>query len=75
MELSSQAQVLQPLNMYVHYFSAVTLAATGNSDKALDAIEKAVELGYPTTLLAMDAGLAELVSDNRFKALISSSGN
>ncbi len=75
MDLVSQAQELQPLNMYVHYFSAVTLAATGNTDKALDAIKKAVELGYPTTLLAMDAGLAELASDNRFKALISSSGN
>lgn len=75
MDLVSQAQKLQPSNMYVHYFSAVTYVTADNSDAALDAIEEAVNLGYPTTLLAMDAGLASLAPNNRFKALISGTGN
>jgi tetratricopeptide (TPR) repeat protein len=73
MELVSRAEKLQPLNMYVHYFSAVTYASTGNAAAALNAIEEAVNLGYPTTLLAMDAGLSAVAADDRFKQLISAS--
>jgi Flp pilus assembly protein TadD len=70
MELVSQAEALQPQNMYVHYFSAVTYAATGKTEAALDAIERAVNLGYPITLLAVDAGLSAVAADGRFRALI-----
>lgn len=73
MELITEAEKLQPQNMYVHYFSAVTHASSGGTDAALAAVEKAVELGYPTTLLAKDAGLENITNDDRFKSLISGS--
>ncbi len=71
-ELISHAEQLEPQNMYVHYFSAVTNVILGNDDTALAAIEKAVALGYPTNLLQLDAGLATL-SDNRMDALLRNS--
>ena len=59
--------------MYVQYFSAITNASLGNGDLAVSAIDKAVELGYPTHLLALDAGLATLADDDRLKALFDNS--
>lgn len=70
LELVSQAAALQPQNMYVHYFSAVTYAASGNTGAALDAIGRAVDLGYPVTLLAVDAGLSSVAAEERFRQLL-----
>jgi TolB-like protein/tetratricopeptide (TPR) repeat protein/DNA-binding winged helix-turn-helix (wHTH) protein len=75
MELITEAEKLQPQNMYVHYFSAVTHASTGNKAVALAAISKAVELGYPNALLAMDAGLSNLAGEEKFKELIGNKEN
>jgi TolB-like protein/Flp pilus assembly protein TadD len=74
MELVSQAEALQPQNMYVHYFSAVTYAVTGKTEAALDAIERAINLGYPITLLAVDVGLSAVATDERFRQLIAGDG-
>lgn len=68
--LVEQAQSLQPQNMYVHYFAAITHASASDNNAAMMAVEKAVELGYPTTLLAKDVGLANIANDDRFKSLI-----
>ncbi len=75
MELIAEAERLQPQNMYVHYFSAVTHASTGGTTAALAAIAKAVELGYPTALLAIDAGLSNLAGEQEFKELIATAKN
>ncbi len=72
-ELITQAVELQPQDMYVQYFSGVTNASLGNEDAAVSAIEKAVALGYPTRLLALDAGLATITNDNRIDALLRNS--
>ena len=57
-ELIARAEEIEPENMYVQYFSAVTHTTLGDHDAAVTAIEKAVELGYPAKLLKPDAGLA-----------------
>ena len=72
-ELITQAVELQPQDMYVQYFSGVTNASLGNENAAVSAIEKAVGLGYPTQLLALDAGLATIINDNRIDALLRNS--
>ncbi len=59
----------------MQYFSGVTNASLGNEDAAVSAIEKAVGLGYPTRLLALDAGLATLADDNWFEALLEDSSD
>ncbi|HEX9852091.1 MAG TPA: tetratricopeptide repeat protein, partial [Woeseiaceae bacterium] len=73
MLLVEQAESLQPQNMYVHYFAAITHASAGNIDAALAAIAEAVELGYPVTLLEMDAGLSNLAGEPRFRDIVSQS--
>jgi tetratricopeptide (TPR) repeat protein len=72
-ELVARALELAPQNMYVLYDAAVTNASLGDTDKALAAIEQAVELGYPVELLSVDAGLLPLADTDRFNALIARS--
>ena len=54
----------------MYYHAAVTNVSLGEADKALTAIEQAVELGYPVELLSLDAGLAPLLETDRFRALL-----
>jgi TolB-like protein/tetratricopeptide (TPR) repeat protein len=68
--LISEAEKLEPQSMYVHYFSAVTNASLGNYDAAVDNVVEAVELGYPTSLLELDAGLSTIINNQRIEALI-----
>ena len=68
--LVSEAESLEPENMYVQYFLAVTNASLGDEESAVSAVEKAVEFGYPTRLLAVDAGLAAIRNNNRIEALL-----
>jgi hypothetical protein len=56
--------------MYVYYHAAVTNVSLDEADKALAAIEQAVELGYPVELLSLDAGLAPLMETDQFRALL-----
>jgi TolB-like protein/Flp pilus assembly protein TadD len=69
-ELIMRAEELEPKNMYVRYFAAVTYASLGNTDSALTSIEQAVELGYPPYLLPVDPGLATLAELERFESLL-----
>jgi tetratricopeptide (TPR) repeat protein len=69
-QLVARALKLAPQNMYVRYDAAVTNVSLGEADKALAAIEQAVELGYPVELLSLDAGLAPLMETDRFRALL-----
>jgi hypothetical protein len=59
--------------MYVCYEAAVTNVSLGETEKALAAIEQAVELGYPVELLSRDAGLMPLTKTDRFAALLAQS--
>ena len=69
-QLLARALQLAPRNMYVCYDAAVTHVSLGELDEALDAIERAVELGYPVNLLSVDAGLGPLMETDRFQTLL-----
>ncbi len=69
-ELCARALALAPLETYRHYEAALVYARLGESDAAQAAIERAVELGYPTKLLSVDRGLAPLWERPRFKRLV-----
>jgi serine/threonine-protein kinase len=69
-ELLARALKLAPQSMFVCYDAAVTNVSLGETEKALSAIEQAVELGYPVNLLSVDAGLVPLMSSDRFTALL-----
>jgi TolB-like protein/DNA-binding winged helix-turn-helix (wHTH) protein/Tfp pilus assembly protein PilF len=73
--LVARALKLAPQSMYVCYDAAVTNVSLGEADKALTAIEQAVELGYPVELLSVDAGLAPLMETDRFKTLLAKQEN
>ncbi len=62
---------LAPRNPTVHYNLACSLALLGRFPSALDALEKAVELGYDDLDHLMEDGdLASLRSEERFQRLI-----
>jgi hypothetical protein len=61
--------------MYVLYDAAVTHVSLGETDQALDAIERAVEQGYPVALLPVDAGLAPLMETEQFASLVARAEN
>ena len=69
-ELISRAVELAPGNMYVQYFSAVTHAGLGETDAAIEALEKALSLGYPALLVRPDAALSTIVEDSRVQELL-----
>ena len=60
-----------PNHMYVHYNSALIHAQFGETDDALIALERAVELEYQRDLLPLDPAFAGLREEERFKRLVS----
>ena len=46
--------------MSVHYNCALALTTLGDRENALNHLEKAVELGYSSKLVALDAGFTAL---------------
>lgn len=62
---------LAPENPTVHYNLACSLALLGHTAEALDALTRAVELGYDDALqLAEDEDLASLRDEERFAKLV-----
>ena len=61
---------LAPEDMYVRYFAALAAAAMGDEEAAVEATRRAVENGYPITLLKADAGLQALASSPEFQELV-----
>lgn len=62
---------LEPDNPTVHYNLACSLALAGESGKALDALERAAELGYTDAeFLSGDDDLKSVRSDARFARLL-----
>jgi TolB-like protein/Tfp pilus assembly protein PilF len=72
-ENDTRARELAPNNMYVHYNSALIIAGIGNTDNALTALERAIELDYQIDLLPRDPVLASLREEERFIRLLSKS--
>jgi eukaryotic-like serine/threonine-protein kinase len=69
-QLAAEALRRDPENVSVHYNAALVEARLGAPEAALDALERAVRLGYGRQLLAADAGLASLRRHPRFAALL-----
>lgn len=59
-----------PDMMYVHYNSALIHAQFGDAGRALDALERAVALGYQRELLELEPAFANLADDERFRRLV-----
>jgi hypothetical protein len=59
--------------MYMHYNSALIHAQFGDTDAAIAALKRAVELNYQRELLSVDPAFEEFRSDERFRRLVSNS--
>ncbi|GMR17082.1 MAG: hypothetical protein BMS9Abin32_138 [Gammaproteobacteria bacterium] len=70
-KLDAKAASAAPGNIYVQYNSALIHAYLGDTEQALQALERAVALGYQTDLLSIDPGLRPLRSEARFQRLVS----
>ena len=70
LEYIARAQEAGPKNMYVLYPCATALAILGLPDKAVEALTRAVEFGYPVELARIDAGFRELRQTPRFQQLV-----
>lgn len=73
-ENDARALSQSPDDMYVHYNSALIHAGFGETDDALTALERAVELEYQRELLPHDPVLASLREEERFIRLVSNKG-
>jgi len=70
-EMDVKAREQAPDNMYVYYNSALIHAGLGETEDALTALERAIELEYQRELLPLDPIIAGLRQEERFKRLIS----
>ena len=61
---------LDPGDYYAHYYQALVELQTGDTDAAVDAVERAIDTGYPVAVLAAEPILEELWDDSRFVALM-----
>jgi tetratricopeptide (TPR) repeat protein len=69
LQYMAKAEVLAPQDMYIYYYSATTLAALNELDRAVLALEKSIALGYSADMVRVDAGLAVLRDHPDFEAL------
>jgi hypothetical protein len=58
----------------VQYYLALVALQRGNTAAALDALTRAVSLGYPAQLVSAAPDFASLRSDARFKKLLAPPG-
>ncbi len=71
-ELLGRSKTIAPNNPYVHYHSALIHSVDQDYDAAIDDLERAVAMGYPVKMLAVEPYLAELHDVAGFVTLISS---
>ncbi len=69
MDYLDRASELGSGDMYVDYNTATTLSSLGEIEPALQALELALQAGYPWHIAAADANLAALRTSPRFQAL------
>jgi len=69
-DLIESAMESAPADMYVHYNAALIYAQLGETDAALDAVERAISLDYQRELLPIDPGLETLRDQPRFTELV-----
>jgi TolB-like protein/Flp pilus assembly protein TadD len=62
-------------DMYVSFSAATAYAALGDTDRALEAVERALRAGYPPHVARADANLGELRESPGFEALLLEAGS
>jgi tetratricopeptide (TPR) repeat protein len=72
---ATRAVELAPGNPYSHYYHALTLLKNGETERAIDAISRAIERGYSTKMLAAEPYLREVASNPGFRRLIVGADN
>ena len=65
-----RALTVAPNDPYVHYYDGLLKNFAGNTSAAIDALQLAVEMGYPSRMLAADPLLSDLKDQSRFKAIV-----
>ena len=70
LQLDVLAREKAPDAMYVYYNSALVHAEFGETDNALNALERTVALDYQTDLLSLDPAFESLREEERFKRLV-----
>lgn len=68
-EYIDRAFELAPEDMYVNYTAAIAFTTLAEFTRALDALERALALGYPRHVARADAGLRGLQNMPRYEAL------
>jgi TolB-like protein/tetratricopeptide (TPR) repeat protein len=74
-ELDARAHSQGDDIMYVHYNSALIHAQLGDTEEALTALKRALELNYEKELLLIDPAFEGLRQDERFRQLVSQSSS
>jgi Flp pilus assembly protein TadD/TolB-like protein/DNA-binding winged helix-turn-helix (wHTH) protein len=69
--LAARAVELDSNDPYSHYYHALTLIRNGEIERAIDAIDRAIENGYSANMLRAEPYLQELKSNARFNRLVS----
>ncbi len=71
LKVDKKLSVLRPDNPYVHYNLACSFSLLGDLSKSLQAIERALSLGYEDiAFMCKDPDLSNLRQDERFEALV-----
>jgi tetratricopeptide (TPR) repeat protein len=69
-QLIASAQALAPNDPYVPYYDALLRTRMGDTERALQRLEAAVEMGYSRVLIRAEPHLAALHGTPRFDALV-----
>jgi len=69
-ELINRSKSIDPNDPYVHYYDALLKTRREQPDAAVDALQRAIELGYPAKLLAAEPYLEDLYQLKRFSAMV-----
>lgn len=68
--LMDRALAVAPNDPYVRYYDGLLKNHTGDKAAAIDALQLAVAMGYPSKMLAADPLLAGLRDQSRFKVIV-----
>jgi len=68
--LINRALELSPDNPYTHYYNALVLLRAAETDAALSALQKAVDLGYSRKMLLAEPHFSSVRTDPRFPGLV-----
>lgn len=66
---------MDPADPYSHYYDALVRLEAGDSDGAIDALERSVKTGYPLAMLSTEPILNNIRDDQRFARLLVGTNN